>query len=68
MKTQEHERLSGIHELAVYVWDSQDDALEFLNTPHLMLNGRTPLDVSATEAGARSVQELLLRIYFGIPG
>jgi Antitoxin Xre/MbcA/ParS C-terminal toxin-binding domain len=39
---------------AQYVWDSEDDAREFLNSPHPLLDGRTPLDVSMTELGARS--------------
>jgi putative toxin-antitoxin system antitoxin component (TIGR02293 family) len=68
MRTQELERLSRIIDLAVYVWNSEADAREFLDSTHPMLNGRTPLGVSATEVGARSVEELLLRIYFGIPG
>jgi putative toxin-antitoxin system antitoxin component (TIGR02293 family) len=68
MKTQELERLSRIFDLAVYVWNSEADAREFLDSKHPMLNGRTPIDVSATEVGARSVEELLLKIYFGIPG
>jgi putative toxin-antitoxin system antitoxin component (TIGR02293 family) len=67
MKTQEVERLSGLFDLAVYVWNSQADALAFMSTPHPMLNGRAPTDVAVTEEGARSVEEQLLKIYFGIP-
>jgi putative toxin-antitoxin system antitoxin component (TIGR02293 family) len=67
MKTQESERISRILELSIYVWNSEVDACAFLGTPHPMLNGRAPIDVSATEVGARSVEELLLKIYFGIP-
>jgi putative toxin-antitoxin system antitoxin component (TIGR02293 family) len=68
MKTHEPERISRILELSMYVWNSEVDARTFLDTPHSMLNGRSPIDVAATEAGARFVEELLLKIYFGIPG
>jgi putative toxin-antitoxin system antitoxin component (TIGR02293 family) len=60
------ERLARIFATAEYVWNSEHDAQSFLNTPHPMLQGRTPLDVSMTELGARRVEELLWRLYYGI--
>jgi len=60
------ERLARIFATAQYVWDSEDDARAFLNTPHSMLQGRTPLDVSMTELGARRVEDLLWKLYYGI--
>lgn len=60
------ERLARIYATAQYVWDSEDDARAFLNTPHAMLQGHTPLEVSLTELGARRVEELLWRLYYGI--
>lgn len=60
------ERLARIFATTQYVWDSEDDARAFLNTPHSMLQGRTPLDVSMTELGARRVEELLWKLYYGI--
>ncbi|ATE60098.1 antitoxin Xre/MbcA/ParS toxin-binding domain-containing protein [Thauera sinica] len=60
------ERLARIYATALYVWDSEDDARAFLNTPHSMLRGETPLDVSLTELGARRVEELLWKLYHGI--
>ncbi|MBK7422333.1 MAG: DUF2384 domain-containing protein [Propionivibrio sp.] len=60
------ERLARIFATAAYVWDSEDDARAFLNTPHAMLHGQTPLDVSLTELGARRVEELLWKLYYGI--
>jgi putative toxin-antitoxin system antitoxin component (TIGR02293 family) len=60
------ERLARVYATAQYVWDSEDDARAFLNTPHAMLQGRSPLDVSLTELGARRVEELLWRLYYGI--
>ena len=60
------ERLARIYATTRYVWDSDDDARTFLHTPHPMLQGRTPLDVSMTELGARRVEELLWQLYYGI--
>ena len=60
------ERLARIFATADYVWNSEDDARAFLSVPHPMLQGRTPLDVSMTELGARRVEELLWKLYYGI--
>jgi uncharacterized protein (DUF2384 family) len=48
------------------VWDDADDARDFLHTPHPLLDGRAPLDVSLTELGARRVEELLWKLFFGM--
>lgn len=60
------ERLARIFATAAYVWNSEDDARVFLATPHAMLQGRSPLDVSMSELGARRVEELLWRLFYGI--
>ncbi|MDD5580658.1 MAG: DUF2384 domain-containing protein [Methylobacter sp.] len=60
------ERLARIYASALYVWNSEDEARLFLHTPHPLLQGRTALDVSMTEIGARRVEELLWRLYYGI--
>lgn len=60
------ERLARIFATAAYVWNSENEARIFLTTPHSMLKGSTPLDVSMSELGARRVEELLWRLYYGI--
>lgn len=60
------ERLARIFATADYVWNSEDDARAFLSAPHPVLQGRTPLDVSLTELGARRVEELLWKLYYGL--
>lgn len=60
------ERLARIYATAQYVWNSDDDARTFLHTPHPLLQGCKPLDVSMTELGARRVEELLWQLYYGI--
>jgi putative toxin-antitoxin system antitoxin component (TIGR02293 family) len=61
------ERLARIYATAYYVWHSDDAARAFLHAPHPMLQGRTPLEVSLSEIGARRVEELLWKLYYGIP-
>ncbi|MBL8454169.1 MAG: DUF2384 domain-containing protein [Zoogloea sp.] len=65
-ESQRAERLARIFATAAYVWNSDDDARAFLTTPHAMLQARSPLDVSLTELGARRVEELLWRLFYGI--
>ncbi len=60
------ERLARTIATAELMWTGEDDARLFLNTPHPMLKGRTPLDVSMTELGARRVEELLMKLFYGI--
>jgi putative toxin-antitoxin system antitoxin component (TIGR02293 family) len=60
------ERLARIYATAQYVWNSDDDARLFLTTPHPMLADKTPLAVSMTELGARRVEQLLWKLYYGL--
>ncbi|WP_120342854.1 antitoxin Xre/MbcA/ParS toxin-binding domain-containing protein [Paraburkholderia fungorum] len=61
------ERLARIVALAQYVWESETDARQFLNASHPLLDGRTPLDASTTEHGVRRVEDLMWRVFYGIP-
>lgn len=65
-ESEKTERLARIFATAQYVWDSEDDARAFMNTPHPMFKGSAPLDVSLTELGARRVEELLWKLFYGI--
>lgn len=60
-------RLARVFATAEYVWNSPDDARAFLYTPHPLLGDATPLTVSMTELGARRVEELLWKLYYGLP-
>ena len=64
-ESEKAERLARIFATTEFVWNSEADARQFLNTPHPMLQGRTPLDVSMTELGARRVEELLWKLFYG---
>lgn len=56
-----------IHQLALAVWDSEQDAETFMNTPHPLLENRTPFEMSASEGGAKRVEEVLQNIRWGLP-
>lgn len=61
------ERLARVIATAEYVWDDKDDARNFLTVPHRELGGARPVDAALTELGARQVEELLWRLYYGMP-
>ena len=61
------ERLARVIAAAEHAWNDQDDAREWLTKPHPELGNRTPFEAGMTELGARRVEELLDRLYYGIP-
>ena len=61
------ERLARVIAAAEHVWDEQPEAREWLTRPHPELGGRPPLEAAMTELGARQVEDLLDRLYYGIP-
>jgi putative toxin-antitoxin system antitoxin component (TIGR02293 family) len=50
------------------VFANQEKALAWLQTPNPSLNGRTPLEATATEEGFQEADEVLTRIEFGVLG
>lgn len=61
------ERLARVIATAEEVWDDQDDARQFLTSPHPLLENERPVDVAQTELGARRVEELLWQLMHGLP-
>lgn len=61
------ERLARVIATAEYVWDDEEDARAFLTSPHPSLEGRRPIDVAVTELGARRVEDLLWKTFYGVP-
>ena len=59
-------RLMRIVDLALSVLDTEDSARRWLQQPLRELGGRTPLELTATEPGAREVERVLGRIEHGI--
>ena len=62
------ERLARVIAAAEYAWGDRKDAHEWLTKPHPELRKRAPLELAMTELGARQVEALLDRLFYGIPG
>jgi putative toxin-antitoxin system antitoxin component (TIGR02293 family) len=60
-------RLANIITHAEYVWRNEDDARQWLTTPHPELGDRFPIDVAVDEFGARHVEDILDAILHGLP-
>jgi putative toxin-antitoxin system antitoxin component (TIGR02293 family) len=61
------ERLARVIAAAEYVWSDRADAQAWLAKAHPELENRSPLEASLSELGARRVEELLGRLFYGIP-
>jgi putative toxin-antitoxin system antitoxin component (TIGR02293 family) len=61
------ERIARLMALAEQVWENTIDARAFMNEPHPMLEGRSPLDMATTELGARRVERVLMHLEYGLP-
>jgi putative toxin-antitoxin system antitoxin component (TIGR02293 family) len=61
------ERLARVLAAAEYTWDDPEQARLWMNQPHPELGGRTPLSVATTELGARNVEDVLDKLFYGIP-
>ena len=59
-------RFARIIAMAEGVFEGKNEALEWLNSPQHGLGARVPFDMLQTDAGAREVEELLLRIDYGV--
>ncbi len=59
-------RVAHIFALAKEALGSEESARTWLTSPQFGLNNRIPLDVLATKAGAREVEDLLGRIEYGV--
>ena len=59
------QRVARIFAMALDVWESDEDAQEFMAKPHPMLDDRSPFEASLSEIGAREVESILGRLLFG---
>jgi putative toxin-antitoxin system antitoxin component (TIGR02293 family) len=66
-ESEKTERLARVLAAAEYVWDDREHAREWMSKPHRELEGKTPLDVARTELGARRVEDLLDKLFYGLP-
>ena len=61
------ERLARVVAHAEFVWEDREQSREWLSKPHRELGSRSPVDVARTELGARRVEELLEKLFYGLP-
>ena len=59
-------RFARILALAEDVFESREDAIEWLNSGQYGLGGAVPIKMLQTDAGSREVEELLIRIEYGV--
>lgn len=59
-------RFVRVWEMALRVWKSEDAARAFLQRPHMLLDGRTPLAVVLSgEIGGQLVEDILGALLYG---
>ncbi len=61
------ERLARLTALAEQVWEDQVFAREFLTSTQPQLDGERPIDLLRSDLGTRQVEDLLLKLEYGLP-
>lgn len=61
------QRRARLRALAELVFESRTDAMDFLKSPHPLLDGQSPEHVARTVAGAHRVEEILNRLEYSLP-
>jgi putative toxin-antitoxin system antitoxin component (TIGR02293 family) len=61
------ERLARVTALAQQALGSADEARAWLGDRHPLLGDRPPIEIAATDLGARQVERILLNIEHGLP-
>jgi putative toxin-antitoxin system antitoxin component (TIGR02293 family) len=61
------ERIARVLAAAEYVLDDREEARLWMTIPHSELGGKAPLETAQTEIGARRVEDVLNKLFFGLP-
>ena len=61
------ERLARVMATAEYTWAMRIRRRVWMNQPDSELGGRTPLAAATTELGARTVETVLDKLFYGLP-
>ena len=59
-------RIGALFDQATQVLEGRDAARQWLKSPKRALGGRSPLEYADTEPGAREVENLLIRLEYGV--
>lgn len=60
-------RVARLMATAEHVLGDVDEARHFLHERHAELEGRKPIEVAETEIGAREVEAILWKAFYGVP-
>ena len=66
-ESEKTERQARVLAAAEYVWDDRLQAREWMSRPHPELDAETPLFAARSELGARRVEALLEKLFYGLP-
>jgi len=66
-ESEKTERLARVIAAAEHVWEDDQAAREWLTKSHPELGNKTPIDSAMSELGAREVEELLDKLFYGLP-
>jgi putative toxin-antitoxin system antitoxin component (TIGR02293 family) len=66
-ESEKTERLARVIAAAEHVWEDDQAARLWLTTSHPELGDQTPVDCAMSELGAREVEELLDKLFYGLP-
>lgn len=69
LSPQESERTERVARLFVHArraLGTEAEAREFMTTPHPLLDGRSPIDVSRTDLGTRRTEQILNALEYGL--
>jgi putative toxin-antitoxin system antitoxin component (TIGR02293 family) len=61
------ERLARVLADAEYVLDNRDAARQWMDAPQRELDSKIPLEAAQKEIGARRVEAVLSKLFFGLP-
>jgi len=67
VESEKTERLARVIAAAQHVWEDDQSARQWLTTAHPELGNQTPVDRAMSELGAREVEELLDKLFYGLP-
>ena len=60
-------RIARLLNLASYILGNKENAIIFLTKRHSLLDRRKPYEAALSEIGARRVEDILWKIFYGIP-
>ena len=61
------ERVARLGALAEFVWESREAGQQWLTAPLPLLDGAAPIDLAATDLGARRVEDVLWKLEHSLP-